>query len=169
MTTTLCLWPQGRVTMCWGAKCAKVTNTAHSIVASSKSPHAMKPELHDMVKALCQHNCAQVHKARSIKAWSTKYPSRIPRIPSIKYLWDKLEWRLGASVCPPTCSSLRMSKNSHRHTSEYCISPLAPKNKNEKLGATVAAKGPALYYSLWIENAPVGVMCRWLNSLVHVV
>ena len=58
---------------------------------------------------LFQHDCAPVHKARSIKTWMRKFgvdelerPAQSPDINPIEHLWDELEWRLRARPPCPT-------------------------------------------------------------------
>lgn len=50
---------------------------------------------------LFKHDCAQVHKARSIKAWLREFgveeldwPPEGPNLNPTEHLWDELEWRL---------------------------------------------------------------------------
>ena len=64
---------------------------------------------------LFQHECAPVHKARSIKTWMREFgvdklecPAQSPDLKPIEHIWDKLERRLKArpsrltSVCDLT-------------------------------------------------------------------
>ncbi len=61
---------------------------------------------------LFQHDCAPVHKARSIKIWMSEFgveeldwPAQSPDLNSIEHLWDELERRLRARPYRPTSVS----------------------------------------------------------------
>ena len=58
---------------------------------------------------LFQHDCAPVHKARSIKTWMREFgvdeldwPAQSPDLNPIEQLWDELEQRLRARPSHPT-------------------------------------------------------------------
>jgi len=55
---------------------------------------------------LFQHDCALVHKARSIRTLMSKeelhWPAQSPNFNPIEDLWDELEWRLRARPSCPT-------------------------------------------------------------------
>ena len=58
---------------------------------------------------LFQHDCAPVHKARSIKTWMREFdvdelgwPAQSPDLNLTEHLWDELEWRLRAGPSHPT-------------------------------------------------------------------
>ena len=63
---------------------------------------------------LFQHDCAPVHKARSIKMWVSEYgveeldcPAQSPDLNLIEHLWDELDQRLRARPsCPTSVSDL---------------------------------------------------------------
>lgn len=61
---------------------------------------------------LFQHDCAPVHKARSIKAWLDEFgveeldwPAQSPDLNPTEHLWDELERRLRARPSSPTSVS----------------------------------------------------------------
>ncbi len=61
--------------------------------------NAMLPTLWEQFSKgpfLFQHDCAPVHKARSIKTWldETDWPTQSPDLIPIKHPWHELEWRL---------------------------------------------------------------------------
>ena len=87
------------------------------IVPSVRLNNSMLPTLWEQFRDgpfLFQHDCAPVHKARSIKTWMTEFgvgeldwPAQSPDLSPIEHLWDELEQRLRArSSCPTSVCDL---------------------------------------------------------------
>uniref|UniRef100_A0A3P8VX90 Tc1-like transposase DDE domain-containing protein n=1 Tax=Cynoglossus semilaevis TaxID=244447 RepID=A0A3P8VX90_CYNSE len=119
--------------------------------------NSMLPTLWEQFGAgpfLFQHDCAPVHKARSIKTWMTEsgvdeldWPAQSPDLNPIEHLWDELERRLRArpsrptSVCDLTNALLEEWSKIPINTLLYLVDSLPRRVK-----AVIAAKGGPTSY-----------------------
>ena len=103
---------------------------------------------------LFQHDCAPVHKARSIKTWMREFgvdeldwPAQSPDLNLIEHLWDELEQRLRARPSHPT-SVCDLANTLLEEWSKFPISTLLSliESLPRRVEAVIAAKGGPTSY-----------------------
>ena len=103
---------------------------------------------------LFQHDCAPVHKAKSIMTWIREFcvdeldwPAKSPDLNPMEHLWNELEWRLRArpshptSVCDLTNALLEECLNIPINTLLNIVESLP-----RRVEAVIAAKGRPMSY-----------------------
>ncbi|KAI4895592.1 hypothetical protein NFI96_013123 [Prochilodus magdalenae] len=109
---------------------------------------------------LFQHNRTPVHRASSIKTWRSEsgveelaWPAQSPDLHPTEHLWDGLERRLRARPSRPTSAS-DLTDMCLEEWSEIPITTFLTlvESLPRRVGAVLAVKGGASYYTLWSKN-----------------